>query len=545
MRNWLNEFSKSKRSASKISFEDFEGQMNEFKKFVKINESMTLVLAVFCMLRGKKNHVKISDLLEEIEPHMHNDFIIAQVEALFVGGWILYDDDGPFSGSDQIYLTHNAELALKTSNPKAIPRKTIKKEDAAMMTMFARAVSFRNKNISIREWSKYVGSVLNEVQLPFVQYLKSKKLRRNEYNIALYIGLISIFEQSKIELYHILNLFYDNPLDYARKKQELNNSAHPLYEKEVLEKIKRDNGSTKLDAHGTWISNQSNRQLVDQTIELKNKTLEWNKFGKIKHKNLLYNSNIVEQIDFLKKVLNPSNFKRFIHQSKKNGDYAGAIILLSGGPGTGKTELAKQLALETQRDLLTFQVAQQRNMYFGESEKAIQSVFDDYKRVSKQMDNSPILFFNEADSVFGNRTSNQSSVSQTENTIQTILLNELETFEGILICTTNMSDNFDEAFSRRFLMHIVIDNPDEQIRKALILQIFPTISVHVATTLANAFKFTAAELGNFKKQWELKKITGLQKGDLGSNLKSFLSQSTSVRSINQIGYTTCYQEKID
>ena len=108
-----------------------------------------------------------------------------------------------------------------------------------------------------------------------------------------------------------------------------------------------------------------------------------------------------------------------------------------------------------------------------------------------------------------------------------------------------MSDNFDEAFSRRFLMHIVIDTPDEQIRKALILQIFPTISVHVATSLANAFKFTAAELGNFKKQWELKKITGLQKGDLGSNLKSFLSQSTSVRSINQIGYATCYQEKID
>jgi 2-phosphoglycerate kinase len=537
MRNWLNEFSKNKRSASKISFEDFEGQMNEFKKFVKINESMTLVLAVFCMLRGKKNHVKISDLLEEIEPHMHNDFIIAQVEALFVGGWILYDDDGPFSGSDQIYLTHNAELALKTSNPKAIPRKTIKKEDAAMMTMFARAVSFRNKNISIREWSKYVGSVLIEEQLPFIQYLKSKKLKRNDSTMALYIGLISIFEQSKIEIYHVLNLFCDNPLDYARKRQELTESAHPLYEKEVLEKIKRDHGAIKLGAHGSWISNQNGKHTVTESIDLKNKTLEWSKFEKIKPKKLLYNAGILEQIELLKKVLNPQNFKKFTSQARKNGEYAGVIILLSGGPGTGKTELAKQLALETHRDLLTFQVAQQRNMYLGESEKAIQSVFDDYKRVSKRMDNSPILFFNEADSVFGKRTNNQSIVSQTENTIQTILLNELETFEGILICTTNVPDNFDEAFNRRFLMHIVIDNPDEEIRKELVVQIFPNISESEAKRLASQYTFTAAELGKFKKQWDLQKITGLQKGNLESNLTSFLSQQKNTSKTNPIGYT--------
>jgi SpoVK/Ycf46/Vps4 family AAA+-type ATPase len=199
--------------------------------------------------------------------------------------------------------------------------------------------------------------------------------------------------------------------------------------------------------------------------------------------------------------------------------------------------LAKQLALETHRDLLTFQVAQQRNMYLGESEKAIQSVFDDYKRVSKRMDNSPILFFNEADSVFGKRTNNQSIVSQTENTIQTILLNELETFEGILICTTNVPDNFDEAFNRRFLMHIVIDNPDEEIRKELVVQIFPNMSESEAKRLASQYTFTAAELGKFKKQWNLQKITGLQKGNLESNLTSFLSQQKNTSKANPIGYT--------
>jgi MoxR-like ATPase len=59
---------------------------------------------------------------------------------------------------------------------------------------------------------------------------------------------------------------------------------------------------------------------------------------------LLYNPSITKQIDLLKKILEPIHFKKFIKQVRKNGDYAGIIILLSGSPGTGKTELAKQLA---------------------------------------------------------------------------------------------------------------------------------------------------------------------------------------------------------
>lgn len=537
MRNWLNEFSKNKRTTSEISSEKFEGQMNEFKNFVKINLSMTFVLAVYCMLRGKKSFVKIEELLEELDPHIENDIIIFEVENLFVGGWFIFGEEGPFTGSDHIYLTHNAELALKSSNPKAIPKKTAKKEDAVIMAMYARAVSFRNKNIRPQEWSQYVRSVMANKDLPLISYLISKKLKRIDVNIALYVALIQIFEKYKIELSQLLYLFSDNPLDYARRKQELSDLKHPLFEKEVLEINIRDNSSNKIGAHRSWMAVQDKKYVSIPSIELKNKTLEWNSFQKIKEKTLLYNPSITKQIDLLKKILEPIHFKKFIKQVRKNGDYAGIIILLSGGPGTGKTELAKQLALLSQRDLLTFQVAQQRNMYLGESEKAIEAVFDDYRSISKTMDNAPILFFNEADSVFGSRTNNQSAVSQTENTIQTILLNELETFEGILICTTNVPDQFDEAFNRRFLMHIVIDNPDQQIRKALLMQIFPTIPENQASCLAEEYTFTAAELGKFKKQWDLQKITGMQQGKMETNLADFLQKSSQKAKYSSIGYS--------
>jgi chemotaxis protein MotB len=87
---------------------------------------------------------------------------------------------------------------------------------------------------------------------------------------------------------------------------------------------------------------------------------------------------------------------------------------LSGGPGTGKTELARQAARASGRDLIMFNVAEQRDKYFGESEKRIKEVFDSYENMIQSGYRPPVLFFNEADSVFQKRSSNESSMSKTE-----------------------------------------------------------------------------------------------------------------------------------
>lgn len=73
---------------------------------------------------------------------------------------------------------------------------------------------------------------------------------------------------------------------------------------------------------------------------------------------------------------------------------------------------------------------------------------------------TPILLFNEADGVINKRKdSNSSAVAQTENEIQNIILQEMEEFKGILIATTNLTDNIDTAFERRFLFKLELTVP--------------------------------------------------------------------------------------
>ena len=106
-----------------------------------------------------------------------------------------------------------------------------------------------------------------------------------------------------------------------------------------------------------------------------------------------------------------------------------------------------------------------KSAWFGESEKKIKEVFTDYKELCNKMKKlkcgrNPILLFNECDAVFSKRKDiSYSNTAQTENSIQNIILEEMENLEGILIATTNLTDNLGPAFERRFLFKIQFENP--------------------------------------------------------------------------------------
>ena len=113
-------------------------------------------------------------------------------------------------------------------------------------------------------------------------------------------------------------------------------------------------------------------------------------------------------------------------------------------------------------------------------------------------------------------------MSQTENSIQTILLQELEVFEGIMIITTNRPKSFDAAFSRRILLKIEILDPIAEVRFAILHHLFPALSEVQARHLAETYTFTAAHLGVFRKQWELNGIIRMKSEPLYQALEAFL-----------------------
>jgi len=138
-----------------------------------------------------------------------------------------------------------------------------------------------------------------------------------------------------------------------------------------------------------------------------------------------------------------------------------AKIIFYGVPGTGKTMTAMSLAKSLKKPILSFDCSKILSMYVGESEKNVRKIFDDFKDLSAQAKVDPILLLNEADQFLSSRSEGAgSSADKMHNQMQNIFLEQIEKFEGILIATTNLLDNIDKAFSRRFNYKVEFKKPE-------------------------------------------------------------------------------------
>lgn len=134
----------------------------------------------------------------------------------------------------------------------------------------------------------------------------------------------------------------------------------------------------------------------------------------------------------------------------------GIVALFSGDPGTGKTLCATILANELDMQLYQISVPRVVSKWIGETEKNIENIFKTARA------NHGMLLFDEADSLFAKRTKVESSVDRYSNMATNMLLQEIENFEGIVILTTNLDKNMDDAFRRRigFRIHFPFPEPD-------------------------------------------------------------------------------------
>jgi AAA+ superfamily predicted ATPase len=152
---------------------------------------------------------------------------------------------------------------------------------------------------------------------------------------------------------------------------------------------------------------------------------------------------------------------------KEESNKQGVVLLLYGAPGTGKTFTAGAIANELHRDLVTLNVPELRNKYYGETEKLIKKAFCEMREMASKDSNAPVFLLNEADQLIHKRIASTSTCSTIENSIQSIILEELETFPGILILTTNLESNLDEAFFRRLDLKFKFKLPDLDSRRNL------------------------------------------------------------------------------
>jgi SpoVK/Ycf46/Vps4 family AAA+-type ATPase len=288
-------------------------------------------------------------------------------------------------------------------------------------------------------------------------------------------------------------------------KSELSDGTHTLIEEKLVE-FSNNNGF--INSESWKLSEMAKKELLSELgTKGKGKYIRnIIRFNDIKPRKMFYNERETGAIQTLISLLSDENFRKIQNRLDNKGMRKGFACLFSGGPGTGKTETAWQIARETNRNIMMVDISETKSCWFGESEKRIKEIFDTYRISVEKSEIAPILLLNEADAVIGKRkefNSSSRAVDQTENTIQNIILQEMENLSGILIATTNLTQNMDSAFERRFLYKIVFDKPGVESRRGIWNAMLPDLQDGKASELAGLFELTGGQIENITRKIEV------------------------------------------
>ena len=281
------------------------------------------------------------------------------------------------------------------------------------------------------------------------------------------IELISVDEYERIKNRSLLeegsNLLSGGIIDYEEMLNPFGGISRSFYiVDDVLQSIihpQKRKKVTRLKLNAL-IDEQDIFELIDSETSLEDVVLN--------EKTEQTLQNLMRQMD--KEVV--SRLVKWGIKDKKSG--IDARIIFYGAAGTGKTMTAYSLAKSLKRQVLAFDCSKILSMYVGESEKNVRKIFDTFYELSEKTKTDPILLLNEADQFLGARSSgNITGSDQMHNQMQNIFLEQIENFRGVLIATTNLLENIDKAFSRRFDYKIEFKKPDLAQREALWEKMLP------------------------------------------------------------------------
>ena len=205
-----------------------------------------------------------------------------------------------------------------------------------------------------------------------------------------------------------------------------------------------------------------------------------------------------DQLAILQELYNTIRRRPFVLEEwglgKKLTSSAGVTVLFAGPPGTGKTMAAGVLAGHLGLDIFKISLSSVVSKYIGETEKNLEKIF------SEAESSNAIIFFDEADSIFGKRSEVKDSKDRYANVEVSYLLQRMEDYDGVTILATNLRANLDEAFLRR--IHFALDFPfpeaHERLRiwEALFPDNVPTEPNLDLKRLADSFRLAGGNIRN-------------------------------------------------
>lgn len=356
----------------------------------------------------------------------------------------------------------------------------------------------------INQWDRsdmVMDLMKNNMHLPYCKVMDSYKLCVTEFLLANVFANKLVNDDDDNIGTHDWEDYLHTKSQVRRILKSLKDGTNTLIEKGILEAKSEDGVRDPNYYHFTDAAKEAlfpDMEFSSSSYTIDKKLTSHTTFAP---KQLYYAPHVQSQIDRLAELLQPEQFKHVTERLSENGMRKGFACLFYGSPGTGKTETVNQLARRTGRDVLMVDVTQIKSCWVGESEQNIKALFDRYRKCVKEMPVAPILLFNEADAVLGIRQEGaQKAVDKMENSIQNIILQEMETLEGIMIATTNLTCNLDKAFERRFIYKIEFERPTLEAKQQIWKTMIPALSDEQARSLARDYDLSGGQIENIARK---------------------------------------------
>ena len=385
----------------------------------------------------------------------------------------------------------------------------------------------KEKELSYIDMSEKIGFLFEDNKnLEYVKRIKSLHLENDEEMLLVLFTHLFVNNHDNNIRYYDLDYLYDSKAHWSHVKWDLNSGFHPILKKKLVE---YNNNNGIVDRESFRISRKAKKELLCEiSIPDDNQGYkEMIKHKEIIEKKLFYSDNNQNQIMELTHLLEDGHFQMVRTRMKSSGFRCGFACLFYGAPGAGKTETVLQLARQTGRDIMQVNISQIKSCWVGESEKNIKALFDEYREIVGRSEKTPILLFNEADAIISKRQEGaERAVDKMENSIQNIILQEMENLDGIMIATTNLAQNMDKAFERRFLYKIKFEKPTLEARMHIWHEMIPTLSEDDTKTLAEKYDFSGGQIENIARH---NTINGILYGDKGKTIESLMTYCDNER----------------
>lgn len=506
----INEVYSSSKGLSSLELSSYE--LSFLSHYFGLSPKEALILAVIILisldgddvtLSGIVKHFKLEDIKKfEILEELESLIAKGMIETLSIGN-IIANNKGSF-------IKINSVLMDAILRGKPIPSFAAKciTDSIGLLGEIRELMEKRTKRkITLEQFVERIQELRITCQSLFlIKHLEALNIKVINAFIFLYIIWDTLSGVDAVDVGYITEEIFDDSSERIRYMQSINSKENELIRHDLVKIVDNqfyDIVEISLTDKSLMLAQEAGLKILRR----KKKSLNIIEANEISTKKLFFNAKENVQISLLAELLSKSSFEKIQERMASKGHPKGLTVLFHGFPGTGKTESVLQVAKQTNRDVIKLDISQTKSAWYGQSEMIIKRVFDDYRSLVNNSDVTPILLFNEADAIISKRVDvGTSSITNTENTVQNILLEELEKFEGIFIATTNLYQNFDTAFERRFLFKVEFCKPQKEVQFEIWKEMYPILTDFEIDELTKQYDLSGGQINNVIRKCEMFEI---------------------------------------